>query len=290
MRRVVDANVVSQVLRANGILDTESYRKLGRNQLRVALFPAIDPEDVVALTALHRPRRRGDGLHEVLRSGRRGAALGRRPRGHPARRGHRMGRRLRRRPLHGRRHAFGAPETPTLEATAALAALASATERLRLGTLVLGNTYRHPAVLANWAATVDHVSDGRLLLGIGAGWQENEHEQYGIACPPPGERLARFEEACRVWHGLLPRTHHDDRRPLLPASGPRSSWWVRAGGRARPGTPPRSGRCAHPGAAARCRTARARSPASPAPTPNSTRPPLMWSTVAAQFASTAGCR
>ena len=77
----------------------------------------------------------------------------------------------------------GAPwpvEIPTLEATAALAALAAATERVRLSPLVLGITYRHPAVLAKWAATVDHVSGGRLLLGVGAGWQENEHEQYGI--------------------------------------------------------------------------------------------------------------
>ena len=67
--------------------------------------------------------------------------------------------------------------------------------------LVLGNTYRHPAVLANWAATVDHVSGGRLLLGVGAGWQENEHEQYGIELPPPGERIDRFEEACQVIEG-----------------------------------------------------------------------------------------
>ena len=103
---------------------------------------------------------------------------------------------------------FGAVDAPTLEATAGVAALATATDRLRLGTLVLGNTYRHPAVLANWAATVDHVSGGRLLLGIGAGWQENEHEQYGIPLPPPKERLDRFEEACRVLEGLLrePRT------------------------------------------------------------------------------------
>jgi F420-dependent oxidoreductase-like protein len=97
----------------------------------------------------------------------------------------------------------GAVETPTLEGTAALAALAMATQRLRLGTLVLGNTYRHPAVLANWAATVDHLSGGRLLLGVGAGWQENEHEQYGIPLPPPGELITRFEEACHVWKGLL---------------------------------------------------------------------------------------
>jgi probable F420-dependent oxidoreductase len=99
-------------------------------------------------------------------------------------------------------------EVPTLEATAALAALAVVTERVRLASLVLGITYRHPAVLANWAATVDHVSGGRLLLGVGAGWQENEHEQYGIALGSPRERLARFEEALRILRGLLtePRT------------------------------------------------------------------------------------
>jgi F420-dependent oxidoreductase-like protein len=101
---------------------------------------------------------------------------------------------------------FGPAEEPTLEATAALAALAMATERVRLGTLVLGNTYRHPAVLANWAATVDQLSGGRLLLGVGAGWQQNEHEQYGIRLPPPGERIDRFEEACQVLNGLLRET------------------------------------------------------------------------------------
>jgi alkanesulfonate monooxygenase SsuD/methylene tetrahydromethanopterin reductase-like flavin-dependent oxidoreductase (luciferase family) len=103
---------------------------------------------------------------------------------------------------------WGPVETPELEATAGLAALAASTEGVRVGSLVLGNTYRHPAVLANWAATVDHVSNGRLVLGIGAGWQENEHEQYGIRLPPPGERLARFDEACQAITGLLrqPRT------------------------------------------------------------------------------------
>ena len=98
---------------------------------------------------------------------------------------------------------FGAVTAPTLEATAALPALATLTSRLRLGTLVLGNTYRHPAVLANWAATVDQLSRGRLLLGVGAGWQENEHEQYGIDLPSPRKRIDRFEEACQVWNGLL---------------------------------------------------------------------------------------
>lgn len=98
---------------------------------------------------------------------------------------------------------FGPDTTPNLEATGAIAALAASTERLRLGSLVFGNTYRHPAVLANWAATVDHVSGGRLVLGIGAGWQENEHQQYGIELPAPKERLDRFEEACQVILGLL---------------------------------------------------------------------------------------
>lgn len=98
---------------------------------------------------------------------------------------------------------FGPVETPTLEATAAIAALAVATSRVRLGSLVFGTTYRHPAVLANWAATVDHVSQGRLTLGVGAGWQENEHEQYGIDLPPVRARIDRFDETCRVLASLL---------------------------------------------------------------------------------------
>lgn len=99
--------------------------------------------------------------------------------------------------------AAGGPRTPTHEGTAALAALGQATERLRLGSLVFSITYRHPAVLANWAATMDHVSNGRLLLGIGAGWQENEHAQYGIELGPRRVRLERFTEACQVIVGLL---------------------------------------------------------------------------------------
>ena len=98
---------------------------------------------------------------------------------------------------------FGAEETPTHEATAALAGLTAATDRLRLGSLVLGATYRHPAVLAAWASTVDHIGHGRLVLGVGAGWQENEHDQYGIELPPPGRRVERFDEYCQVLTGLL---------------------------------------------------------------------------------------
>jgi F420-dependent oxidoreductase-like protein len=98
----------------------------------------------------------------------------------------------------------GAPDDgPTLECWAVVAALAASTTRLRLGTLVCGNTYRHPAVLANTAAAVDNISGGRLLLGLGAGWQVNEHEAYGIDLFDTKERLDRFEEACAVVTGLL---------------------------------------------------------------------------------------
>lgn len=69
--------------------------------------------------------------------------------------------------------------------------------------MVLGNTYRHPAVVAKQAATLDEMSGGRFVLGIGAGWQVNEHEAYGIELPPVRERLARFDEACSVITGLL---------------------------------------------------------------------------------------
>jgi alkanesulfonate monooxygenase SsuD/methylene tetrahydromethanopterin reductase-like flavin-dependent oxidoreductase (luciferase family) len=94
-------------------------------------------------------------------------------------------------------------ETPTLEAGSLVAALGAAVGRVRVGTLVYGNTYRHPAVLANMAATVDHVTDGRFVLGIGTGWQINEHEQYGIELPPVRDRVDRFEEAIQVVRSLL---------------------------------------------------------------------------------------
>ena len=94
-------------------------------------------------------------------------------------------------------------EVPTLEAGSVVAALAAAVPRVRIGTLVYGNTYRHPAVLANMAATVDQVSGGRFVLGLGAGWQVNEHEQYGIDLPPVGERVGRFDEAIQIVRSLL---------------------------------------------------------------------------------------
>jgi F420-dependent oxidoreductase-like protein len=92
---------------------------------------------------------------------------------------------------------------PWPEAWTTLAALAASVPRLRLGPLVTGNTYRHPAVLAKMAATVDHVSGGRLVLGLGAGWQENEHRQYGIPFHTLRERLERLGEACEVIKSLF---------------------------------------------------------------------------------------
>ncbi|MGO8877040.1 MAG: LLM class F420-dependent oxidoreductase [Acidimicrobiales bacterium] len=92
---------------------------------------------------------------------------------------------------------------PCLEGWVTLTALAQATKRLRMGTLVTGIQYRHPAVLANMAATLDIVSGGRLELGIGAGWNQEESGAYGIALGSPRERSDRFEEACEVLVGLL---------------------------------------------------------------------------------------
>jgi len=92
---------------------------------------------------------------------------------------------------------------PCLEGWSVLTALAQATTRLRLGNLVTGIPYRHPAVLANMVATVDIISGGRLELGIGAGWNEEESNAYGIELGTPRERSDRFEEACAVLVGLL---------------------------------------------------------------------------------------
>ncbi len=92
---------------------------------------------------------------------------------------------------------------PCLEGWVTLAAFAQATRRLRLGVLVTGAHYRHPAVLANMAATLDIVSGGRLEIGMGAGWNEEESGGYGIALGSPAERSDRLEEACEVILGLL---------------------------------------------------------------------------------------
>lgn len=92
---------------------------------------------------------------------------------------------------------------PWPEAWTTMGALAASVPRIRIGTLVTGNTYRHPAVLAKMAATVDHISGGRVVLGLGSGWQENEHEKYGIPFYTVNGRLRRLDEACQVIKGLF---------------------------------------------------------------------------------------
>jgi F420-dependent oxidoreductase-like protein len=92
---------------------------------------------------------------------------------------------------------------PNLEAWTTLAALAQATRRIRLGCQVTGMIYRHPAVLANMAATVDVISGGRLELGVGAGWNQQECDAYGIPLPPLRERFDRFDEGVEAMIGLL---------------------------------------------------------------------------------------
>jgi len=88
------------------------------------------------------------------------------------------------------------------EAFTMLAALAARTTRLQLGHLVLSNTYRHPALTAKSAATVDHIAPGRFVLGLGAGWHEGEHAMYGLPLPPIGERITMLESAVRVIRAL----------------------------------------------------------------------------------------
>ena len=98
---------------------------------------------------------------------------------------------------------FSDPTGPCLEGWLTLTALAQATSRLRVGVLVTGMPYRHPAVLANMAATLDIISGGRLELGIGAGWNEEEASAYGIDLGTLTERFDRFDEACEIITSLL---------------------------------------------------------------------------------------
>ncbi|HVB78011.1 MAG TPA: TIGR03560 family F420-dependent LLM class oxidoreductase [Candidatus Nitrosotalea sp.] len=91
------------------------------------------------------------------------------------------------------------PETePMLEAYTTLGALATQTSRVQLGTLVTGVTYRNPALLAKTITTLDNISGGRAILGIGAAWNEDEHRGYGFSFPPIGERMDRLDEALRI--------------------------------------------------------------------------------------------
>ena len=105
------------------------------------------------------------------------------------------------------------PEEPELipvhESWITMAALSRDVPRLRIGTMVSGNTYRHPAVLANMVATLDNLNNGRSVLGIGSGWQQNEHEAYGIAYDTIGIRLRKLDEACQIFKGLFNNDYFD---------------------------------------------------------------------------------
>jgi F420-dependent oxidoreductase-like protein len=93
------------------------------------------------------------------------------------------------------------PERGSLDAWATISALAAVTTRLRLGTLVSPATFRHPSELAKVVATADHVSGGRVELGLGAGWHEREHRAYGFPFPPLRERMDRLAEQLEIVHG-----------------------------------------------------------------------------------------
>ena len=137
------------------------------------------------------------------------------------------------------------PNTPDrvgdmLESWTTLTALAALTKRMRVGTIVSGNTYRHPAVLAKMAANVDIISGGRLICGMGAGWQENEHQAYGLPFYTVAERLQRLDEACQVLNLLWTQERSTfkgkyyqlDDAPLMPkpVQKPRPELMIGGGG------------------------------------------------------------
>ena len=132
---------------------------------------------------------------------------------------------------------------PIFEAWTLLAGMAVATSRTRIGCMVTGNTYRHPAVLAKAAVTVDHLSGGRLEFGLGAGWAENEHTMLGLPFGTAGNRADWLEEACEVIRSLWTqqRTSFDGTHYKLtdavaeprPVQRPHPPIWIGGSGRQR---------------------------------------------------------
>src|SRR3954451_15527291 len=98
---------------------------------------------------------------------------------------------------------YGDPDGPCLEASTLLSALALKTSKIRIGVLVYGNTHRHPAVFAKEMTTVDHVSGGRTIIGIGTGWNEREHTAFSIPFPSAGDRVEMLEESIQVMRMLF---------------------------------------------------------------------------------------
>src|SRR5215469_14246081 len=128
---------------------------------------------------------------------------------------------------------MGGPSQPMLDAYTLLGAIAARTSRVRLGALVTGVTYRNPAHLAKIVTTLDVISNGRAILGIGAAWYDVEHEGLGFDFPPAGERLDRLEEALQICRGMFAganptfdgtyyRTHeaHNVPLPVQPGGPP----------------------------------------------------------------------
>lgn len=135
---------------------------------------------------------------------------------------------------------YGEPHGPCLEGWTLLAAIAASTERVRLGTLVTGMTYRHPSILAAEAVTLDQVSSGRLELAVGAAWHQGEHRELGIPFPEVRQRAERLEEGIQVMRLLMTEdgTSFEGRHYRLedatyrprPVQRPHPPIWVGAGG------------------------------------------------------------
>ena len=134
----------------------------------------------------------------------------------------------------------GDVEAPIFEGWTLLGAMAEATRRVRIGCMVTGNTYRHPGVLAKIAVTVDHLSDGRLEFGIGAGWAEIEHRMLGLDFHTTGGRLRRLREAVEICKALWtqPQATYEGRYYKLeaavaepkPVQKPHPPIWIGGGG------------------------------------------------------------
>jgi F420-dependent oxidoreductase-like protein len=138
---------------------------------------------------------------------------------------------------------YGSSSGPCFEGWTLLAALAASTEKIRLGTLVTGITYRHPSILTTEAVTVDHVSNGRLEFAVGAAWFEGEHNELGLEFPGARERIARLDEAIDVMRLLMTASGagYDGRYYQLrdadygpkPVQKPHPPIWVGGGGEKR---------------------------------------------------------
>ncbi len=132
------------------------------------------------------------------------------------------------------------PEGPCLEGLTMLSAMAAQTSTIRCGILVVGNTYRNPAILANIATTIDHISGGRMELGLGAGWWELEHQQYGIPFHTTGRRIRAMGETAQILQSLWTqhRTTYEGRYYQItdalcepkPVQNPRIPLWIGGSG------------------------------------------------------------